>query len=58
MWFTTSSENPNFAQFRDRMSIARDATTANVDIDIDQAALHSDLVSLVRALDDVLEPVN
>lgn len=58
MWFTTSSENPNFAQFRDRMTTARDATSGNVDIDIDQAALHADLVSLVRALDDVLEPVN
>jgi hypothetical protein len=58
MWFQTSSDNPDFAQFRDRMSIARDATSDNVDIDVDQAALHSDLVSLVRALDDVLEPVN
>jgi len=60
MWFQTSSENPNFAQFRDRMSLARDATSGNtdVDIDIDQAALHEDLVSLVCALDDVLEPSN
>lgn len=58
MWFTTSSENPNFAQFRDRMTLARDATSGNIDIDIDQAALHADLVSLVRALDDVLEPMN
>lgn len=58
MWFQTSSENPDFAQFRDRMSLARDATSGNVDIDIDQAALHADLVSLVRALDDVLEPMN
>jgi hypothetical protein len=58
MWFQTSSENPDFAQFRDRMSIARDATSDNTDIDLDLAALHADLVSLVRALDDVLEPVN
>lgn len=58
MWFQTSSENPDFAQFRDRMSIARDATSGNTDIDIDQAALHADLVSLVCALDDVLEPSN
>jgi hypothetical protein len=58
MWFQTSSDNPDFAQFRDRMSLARDATAGNTDIDIDQAALHADLVSLVRALDDVLEPVN
>ena len=58
MWFQTSSENPDFAMFRDRMTLARDATTDNIDIDIDQAALHADLVSLVAALDDVLEPAN
>lgn len=56
MWFQTSSENPDFAQFRDRMSIARDATSD--DVDVDQAALHEDLVSLVCALDEVLEPAN
>lgn len=55
MWFTTSTTNPNFAQFRDRMSLARDATSLNTDIDIDQAALHEDLISLVAALDAVLE---
>ena len=58
MWFQTSSENPDFAQFRDRMTLARDATSGNIDIDIDQAALHADLVSLVNALDDLLEPAN
>ncbi len=62
MWFQTSSENPDFAMFRDRMSIARDATSRTVDraedIDVDQVALHEDLVSLVAALDDVLQPVN
>jgi len=58
MWFQTNREDPNFAQFRDRMTLARDATSGNIDIDIDQAALHADLVSLVRALDDVLEPTN
>lgn len=55
MWFQTSSDNPDFAQFRDRMSIAADATSGNIDLDIDQAALHADLVSLVAALDAVLE---
>ena len=55
MWFQTSSDNPDFAQFRDRMSIAADATSGNVDLDLDQAALHADLVSLVAALDAVLE---
>jgi hypothetical protein len=55
MWFQTSSDNPNFALFRDRMTAAAEATADNIDIDIDQAALHADLVSLVAALDAVLE---
>jgi hypothetical protein len=54
MWFKTSTDNPNFAEFRDRMTIAAEATSVNTDIDIDQAALHADLVSLVEALDTVL----
>jgi hypothetical protein len=58
MWFQTSSDNPDFAQFRDRMSVARDATSDNTEIDIDQQDLHADLISLVCALDDVLEPAN
>ena len=57
MWFQTSSENPGVAQFRDRMTIARDATS-DAQIEVDQVALQADLVSLVRALDDVLEAVN
>jgi hypothetical protein len=55
MWFTTSTTNPNFAQFRDRMTIARDATSENVEVGVDQAALHEDLRSLVAALDAVLD---
>jgi hypothetical protein len=58
MWFQTSSENPDFAQFRDRMSVARDATSDDTQLDVDQHALHADLISLVCALDDVLEPAN
>lgn len=54
MWFQTSTDNPDFAVFRDRMTVARDATSGNTDIDIDQAALHADLVTLVAALDAVL----
>lgn len=54
MWFTTSSENPDFAIFRDRMSIAANATLTSAELDYDQAALHADLVSLVEALDTVL----
>jgi hypothetical protein len=54
MWFQTSTDNPDFAQFRDRMTVAAEATAGNIDLDIDQAALHADLISLVAALDVVL----
>jgi hypothetical protein len=46
MWFTTSAESPDYAEFRDRMSETLER--------VDQAALHDDLVSLVSALDVVL----
>jgi len=55
MWFTTSSDEPNFAQFRDRMSQVAEAAADKAEFDIDHAALHEDLVSLVAALDAVLE---
>lgn len=54
MWFQTSTAHPDFALFRDRMSIAVETTSAYVDQSINQADLHADLVSLVAALDDVL----
>jgi len=54
MWFTQSSEHPNMASFRDRMTMAAEATSAYVDASVDQASLHEDLVSLVAALDEVL----
>ena len=46
MWFQTSSEAPDYAEFRDRMSETLE--------EVDQGALHQDLVSLVSALDTVL----
>ena len=46
MWFTTSSETPDYAEFRDRMSETLEK--------VDQTELHADLVSLVSALDTVL----
>ncbi|HVK88728.1 MAG TPA: hypothetical protein VM513_31630 [Kofleriaceae bacterium] len=54
MWFTVSSDQPNFAQFRDRMTEAANATGGDHS-DVDQVALHADLVSLVAALDAVLD---
>jgi hypothetical protein len=46
MWFTTSTETPNYAEFRDRMTETLES--------VDQTDLHADLVSLVSALDTVL----
>lgn len=55
MWFKTSVENPNFANFRDRMSIAAEETEAHAARSVDQMHLHDDLVSLVEALDEMLQ---
>ena len=46
MWFTTSSDTPDYAEFRDRMTETLER--------VDQSDLHDDLVSLVSALDTVL----
>ena len=46
MWFKTSTETPNYAEFRDKMSETLEK--------VDQEELHQDLVSLVSALDCVL----
>jgi hypothetical protein len=46
LWFTTSSETPNYAEFRDRMSETLER--------VDEGELHEDLCSLVAALDTVL----
>lgn len=55
MWFTTSSESPNFAQFRDRLTEAAATTHEIDDAEIDQVGLHEDLISLVAALDVILD---
>ncbi|HMG52880.1 MAG TPA: hypothetical protein VK601_05355 [Kofleriaceae bacterium] len=41
--------------FRDQISQAATASAAYIDLDVDHAALHLDLVSLVDALDEVLQ---
>jgi hypothetical protein len=46
MWFTTNSETPDYAEFRDRMTETLEQ--------VDRGDLHADLVSLVSALDTVL----
>lgn len=55
MWFTTSTVQSSLAVFRDRMTLAAEATAAYVDKSPDQAELHEDLVSLVGALGDLLD---
>jgi hypothetical protein len=58
MWFTTSADRPDHALFRNAMSeaaLAAASDAAAPDATIDQHALHADLVSLVAALDAILE---
>lgn len=58
LWFTTDTDSPDHAQFRNAMSeaVAAAATDASIpDASVDQVALHRDLVSLVAALDAILE---
>jgi hypothetical protein len=57
MWFTRSSDDASLNRFRDRITIAARASAAYVDVDVDHAALHLDLVSLVDALDEALDSV-
>ena len=55
MWFWTSGEHPNLATFRDRMTMAVESTAGYVQNSLEQAQLHEDLVSLVGALDELLD---
>jgi len=55
MSFTTTEVHPDLALFRDRMSIAAEATAAYVAQSPGQSELHDDLVSLVGALGDLLD---
>lgn len=57
MWFTTSADRPDHAQFRNAMSEAVAAAASDAaapGATVDQQALHADLVSLVAALDAIL----
>ncbi len=58
MWFQTNTAHPDHALFRNAMSEAVAAAAADAaaaDATVDQHALHADLVSLVAALDAILE---
>jgi hypothetical protein len=60
LWFETRSDDPEFASFGDLMSSACAAAPPPKARrgPIDRSALQADLVSLVAALDDVLELVD
>lgn len=56
MWFTASTQEPDHASFRDRMTEAMCATADDPEVpDPDRVALHQDLCSLVAALDAILD---
>ncbi|HEX4419003.1 MAG TPA: hypothetical protein VH165_13925 [Kofleriaceae bacterium] len=55
MWFSTTNAHPNLALFRDRMTLAAESTAGYTLQSPDQAELHEDLISLVGALDELLE---
>jgi hypothetical protein len=58
MWFTTHADRPDHALFRSAMTEAAAAAAsdaASPDATVDQHALHEDLVSLVAALDAILD---
>ena len=55
MWFSTIAEQTNLARFRDRMTMAAESTSSYTQDSLEQAELHEDLVSLVGALDELLD---
>ena len=55
LWFTMNAEHPNLTAFRDQVTIASERVGAHAETDLDKADVREDLVSLVQALDDVLE---
>jgi hypothetical protein len=56
MWFSPNSENPDHASFRDKMTEAMVAAGSDAGSgDGFQVALHEDLISLVSALDALLD---
>jgi hypothetical protein len=55
MWFSRNSGQANLTAFRDQISRAAAASAQYIDRDVDHAALHLDLVSLVDALDEVMQ---
>lgn len=54
LWFTDAA-HADLVAFRDQVSIGVERVGEYVQSHVDKADVHEDLVSLVNALDDVLE---
>ena len=54
LWFTDAA-HPDLVAFRDQVSIGAERVGAYTENHVDHIDVHEDLVSLVNALDDVLE---
>jgi len=55
MSFSRTSDQANLTAFRDQIRTAAEASAQYVELDVEHAALHDDLVSLVDALDEVFQ---
>ena len=55
LWFTMNAENPNLVAFRDQVSLASERVGAYTDASVDKSNVREDLVSLVQALDAMIE---
>jgi hypothetical protein len=54
LWFTDAA-HPDLVAFRDQVSIGVERVGSYVEAHVDHTGVHEDLVSLVNALDDVIE---
>lgn len=55
MWFSRTSDDANLSAFRDQIRSAAEASAQYIELDVQHAELHDDLVSLVDALDEVFQ---
>jgi hypothetical protein len=55
MWFSRASDGGSLSAFREQIRSAAEASARYVDLDVEHAALHDDLASLVDALDEVFQ---
>jgi hypothetical protein len=54
LWFI-DAPHPNLVAFRDQVSVGAERVGTYVQTHVDRTDVHEDLVSLVHALDDVLQ---